>query len=63
MNVEPPDVLFVGDYEFDMLSGRRAGARTVLLRSGAMRESAHADLSVDSFAELRAWLEAHPAGV
>ena len=63
MRVEPSEVLFVGDYEFDMLSGRRAGARTVLLRSGAMAESAHADLSVDSFAELRVWLEAHVPGV
>jgi phosphoglycolate phosphatase-like HAD superfamily hydrolase len=53
MGVEPTDVVFVGDYEFDMLSGRRAGARTVLLRSGTMTESAHADFSVGSLSELR----------
>lgn len=57
MKVEPPEVLFVGDFEFDMLSGRRAGARTVLLRSGTMADSAHADLCVDSLAELRARME------
>jgi HAD superfamily hydrolase (TIGR01509 family) len=57
MDVRPSEVLFVGDFEFDMLSGRRAGARTVLLRSGTITESAHADLSVDSLAELRGWME------
>jgi HAD superfamily hydrolase (TIGR01509 family) len=61
MNVGPSEVLFVGDFEFDMLSGRRAGVRTVLLRSGTITESAHADLSVDSLAELRGWMEAQMA--
>ena len=58
MHVEPSEVVFVGDYEFDMLSGRRAGARTVLLRGATMTESAHADYSVGSLAELRERLEA-----
>ncbi len=62
MGVEPSHVLFVGDYEFDMLSGRRAGARTVLLRSATMTESAHADCSVGSLAELRERMEAEMAG-
>ena len=62
MNVEPADVLFVGDYEFDMVSGRRAGTRTVLLRSTTMTESANADYSVASLAELRERLEADTAG-
>ncbi len=62
MNVEPSDVLFVGDYEFDMLSGRRAGARTVLLRSATMTESAHADCSVGSLAELRERMVTEMAG-
>jgi len=57
LGVEPPEVLFVGDFEFDMLSGRRAGARTVLLRNGTITGSAHADLTVDSLAELREWIE------
>lgn len=61
MNVEPADVLFVGDFEFDMLSGRRAGARTVLLRSATIKESAHADCSVGSLAELRERLETEMA--
>ena len=59
LGVEPPEVLFVGDFEFDMLSGRRAGAQTVLLRNGTITESAHADLAVDSLAELREWIEGH----
>jgi HAD superfamily hydrolase (TIGR01509 family) len=58
MGLRPSEVMFVGDFEFDMLSGRRAGARTVLLRSGTMTASEHADLSVGSLAELRGWLEA-----
>ena len=62
MNVEPADVVFVGDYEFDMVSGRRAGTRTVLLRSTTMTESANADYSVASLAELRERLEADTAG-
>lgn len=62
MDVEPSDVLFVGDYEFDMLSGRRAGARTVLLRNAKMAESAHADCCVASLAELRERMEAEMDG-
>lgn len=62
MSLDPSEVLFVGDYEFDMLAGRRAGARTALLRSGTMTQSAHADCSVGSLAELRAWLEAEMGG-
>jgi HAD superfamily hydrolase (TIGR01549 family) len=62
MNVEPADALFVGDYEFDMVSGRRAGTRTVLLRSATMTESANADYSVASLAELRERMEAETAG-
>ena len=59
LGVEPPEVLFVGDFEFDMLSGRRAGAQTVLLRNGAITESANADLTVGSLAELREWIEGY----
>jgi HAD superfamily hydrolase (TIGR01549 family) len=58
MGLAPPDVLFVGDFEFDMLAGRRAGVRTVLLRSGVTLTSEHADLAVDSLGELRGWVEA-----
>jgi HAD superfamily hydrolase (TIGR01509 family) len=58
MGLQPSAVMFVGDFEFDMLSGRRAGTRTVLLRSGTMTASEHADLSVDSLAELRDWIVA-----
>lgn len=57
MGLPPAEVLFVGDFEFDMLAGRRAGVRTVLLRSPALAGSEHADLVVDSLAELRGLFE------
>jgi HAD superfamily hydrolase (TIGR01509 family) len=62
MGVRPEAALFVGDFEFDMQAGRRAGVRTVLLRSAACRASAHADLAVDSLDELRARLAAGQPG-
>jgi HAD superfamily hydrolase (TIGR01549 family) len=57
MGLPPAELLFVGDFEFDMLAGRRASVRTVLLRSSAMATSEHADLAVDSLDELRARLD------
>jgi len=57
MGVVPRETLFVGDFEFDMLAGRRAGVRTVLLRSPALNTSQHADIMVDSLDELRAMIE------
>ena len=57
MGLPPAELLFVGDFEFDMLAGRRASVRTVLLRSGVMAASEHADLAVDSLDELRARLD------
>jgi HAD superfamily hydrolase (TIGR01509 family) len=63
MDVLPEQALFVGDFEFDMLAGRRAGVRTVLLRSAACPTSAQADLEVDSLSELRARLLAAQPGV
>ena len=61
IGLQPTQVLFVGDFEFDMLSGRRAGTGTVLLRWGTQRSSEHADLTVDTLADLRRALEG-PAG-
>jgi len=60
MGLPTSEVLFVGDFEFDMLAGRRAGVRTVLLRSPVMTSSEHADLVIDSLGELRVLLEATP---
>ena len=57
MGLRPAEVLFVGDFEFDMLAGRRAGVRTVLLRGPALNASQNADFSVDSLKELQASLE------
>jgi HAD superfamily hydrolase (TIGR01509 family) len=62
MGLSPADVLFVGDFEFDMLAGRRAGTRTVLLKSAVVGTSPHANLCVGSLQELRCWMEA-PAGI
>lgn len=58
MVLDPAEVVFIGDFEFDMLAGRRAGTRTVLLRSDSVSESAHADLCVDSLEALLRWCEA-----
>jgi len=57
MGLAPSEALFVGDFELDMLAGRRAGVPTVLLRGPVQNDSQHADLSVDSLDELRALLE------
>jgi len=57
MGLAPSVALFVGDFELDMLAGRRAGVRTVLLRGPALNTSQNADLIVDSLDELRALLE------
>ena len=57
MEVDPAAAMFVGDFEFDLLAGRRAGVTTVLLRSPALRSSERADLAVDSLSELRHWLD------
>jgi HAD superfamily hydrolase (TIGR01509 family) len=62
MGLSPADVLFVGDFEFDMLAGRRAGTRTVLLKSAVVGTSPHANLCVGSLQELRCWMEAQ-AGI
>jgi HAD superfamily hydrolase (TIGR01509 family) len=58
MGLPTSETVFVGDFEFDMLAGRRAGVRTVLLRNPALVTSQHADLIVDSLGELRGRLEA-----
>jgi len=60
MGVPPSEALLVGDFEFDMLAGRQAGVRTVLLRNPTQASSEHADLTVDSLGELRGVLEAGP---
>jgi phosphoglycolate phosphatase-like HAD superfamily hydrolase len=56
MGLSPAELLFAGDLEFDMLAGRRAGVRTVLLRNPESASFENADLVVDSLAELYGWL-------
>lgn len=53
LDLSPAQVLFVGDFEFDMLAGRRAGVRTVLLRNPVQPDSPHADHAIDGFEDLR----------
>jgi len=52
MGLSPHEVVFLGDYEFDMLAGKRAGVVTILLRSSKQSTSENADLEIDSIAEL-----------
>ena len=52
MGLSPHEVVFLGDYEFDMLAGKRAGVVTILLRSSKQSTSENADLEIDSLAEL-----------
>jgi HAD superfamily hydrolase (TIGR01509 family) len=43
LGARPQETLTVGDYKFDVEAGRRAGCRTVLLRSAPLTASEHAD--------------------
>ncbi len=52
MGLNPHEVVFLGDYEFDMLAGKRAEVMTILLRSSKQSTSENADLKIDSIAEL-----------
>jgi len=52
MGLNPHEVVFLGDYEFDMLAGKKAGVVTILLRSSKESTSENADLEIDSIAEL-----------
>jgi len=51
MKLSPHEVVFLGDYEFDMLAGKRAGVGTILLRNSKQPASENADLEIDSIAE------------
>lgn len=51
MELSPKEVIFLGDYEFDMISGRKAGVITALLRSNNQSFSENADVIVDSILE------------
>jgi len=50
--VTPDETLFVGDFEFDMLAGRRAGVRTVLFCNAIQPFSPNADHLIASLAEI-----------
>jgi len=52
MGLSKEECIFVGDFELDMLAGRRAGVRTVLLRNPAQPFSENADFTIDSISNL-----------
>jgi HAD superfamily hydrolase (TIGR01509 family) len=52
MGLEPEEVILIGDYEFDMLAGKRAGVTTILLRTPNQNSSKNADLVINSVLEL-----------
>ncbi len=56
LGIAPAEGLFVGDFEFDMLAGRRAGVTTVLLKNPIMQQSDNADYIIESFRDLQALL-------
>ncbi len=39
--IEPCDVVFIGDFHFDVIAGRRAGMATILYSPGPLPEYAH----------------------
>lgn len=52
LGVDPSRVLVVGDFDFDMAAGRRAGALTAWLRTPGAAPAAY-DLAVDTLPELK----------
>jgi HAD superfamily hydrolase (TIGR01509 family) len=56
LGITPAEGIFVGDFEFDMLAGRRAGITTVLLKNPVMPHSDNADHIIESLRDLRALL-------
>jgi HAD superfamily hydrolase (TIGR01549 family) len=56
-DVDVADVLFVGDFQFDLVAGRRAGIATILFAPGELPEYAHeADFVVTHLLEIIAVL-------
>ena len=51
MGLVPPEVVVLGDYEFDMVAGKSAGAFTVLLKNPLQPYSQYADRVVTSIQE------------
>lgn len=52
MGLQPEEVMLIGDYEFDMVAGKRAGVTTILLRTPNQPSSENADMTIDSILEL-----------
>ncbi|MEA1964545.1 MAG: HAD family hydrolase [Candidatus Aerophobetes bacterium] len=52
MELKPENVIFIGDYEFDMISGKEAGVVPVLLKNSRQPFSQNADIIVDSLKDV-----------
>ena len=63
MGLSPGELLVVGDFSFDVISGKRAGAVTVLLTNGGVSvmapEDPEPDYIIDHLEELPALLSRH----
>lgn len=57
MKLSPNQVIFLGDYEFDMIAGKRAGVFTVLLKTHLQSSSQYADLVVESIPHFTCYLK------
>ncbi len=58
LGLAPEELLVVGDYVFDVQSGRAAGARTAFIRTGAHADvPSEADYVIDDLRELLALLD------
>ena len=57
MHLSCGEVLFLGDYEFDMMAGKRAGVLTVLLKNHSQHHSDYADVTVQSIPDFTHYVE------
>jgi HAD superfamily hydrolase (TIGR01509 family) len=56
--IPPAELVMVGDYEFDIIAGRRAGAHTVLVTNGQPNDfTTKADVDIETLADLPAAIE------
>ena len=58
LNEKPSELIFIGDYKFDILSGQAAGVRTILLVNESSRKFVPlADCAVNSLLDIRDIIE------
>jgi len=57
LNLSPFESILVGDYEFDMVAGKKAGVFTIFLKSSNHYTSRYADLTLESIPQLSQYLK------